>query len=112
MPTFARSFSLTSAASISHCCISECVRTGEEQAARSAELRRLDSRLSAKDWISIEAAIGIEMQQPGFCERPDRFQELARYLVMDRVKPSSKPQEASKDPDGASSRVPPSRSRR
>jgi hypothetical protein len=47
--------------------------TTEEQAALGAELRRLDSRLNTEDWLSIEAAIAIDMQQRGFWERPDRF---------------------------------------
>ena len=58
----------------------------DERGALVAECRELERRLADDSWTSIEHALQRDMQDPGFWSRPDRFDVLSRYALIDRVR--------------------------
>ena len=58
----------------------------DERAAVLAELRRIESALTQESWSALEARLVADMQRPDFWGRAERFEVLARYAAIDRVK--------------------------
>jgi ATP-dependent Clp protease ATP-binding subunit ClpC len=58
----------------------------DERGALVAECRELERRLSDNSWTSIEHALQCDMQDPTFWSRPDRFDVLSRYALIDRIR--------------------------
>jgi ATP-dependent Clp protease ATP-binding subunit ClpC len=58
----------------------------EERLALVAELQRIEAALDDTTWAAVEDSLAAEMQQPDFWQRQERFDVLARYSLVDRVK--------------------------
>ncbi len=62
------------------------VGSAEERDALAAESEALERRLSDETWMAVERTVQADMQHPAFWSRPDRFDVLSRYALMDRVR--------------------------
>ena len=51
----------------------------------TAETKRIEQAIAAPDWDDLKRHLAHEMSAPGFWQRPDRFEQLARLALMDRV---------------------------
>ena len=58
----------------------------EERAALVSELQRIDARLADENWCSLEASLVGAMGRQDFWHRPERFDVLSQYALIDRVK--------------------------
>jgi ATP-dependent Clp protease ATP-binding subunit ClpC len=58
----------------------------EERASLLAELQQIEARLADGPWSEVEASLVADMARPDFWNRPERFDVLSRYALIDRVK--------------------------
>lgn len=68
--------------------------TAEEHAVLAQELRLLDVRLNSEEWRSLANTLSLQMADAAFWKKDERFETLARYALLDRVKAAAKTAEA------------------
>ena len=66
--------------------ILQATGAAEERAALVSELDRIERKLTGGPWATLEASLVAGMHQQDFWNRPERFDVLARYALIDRVK--------------------------
>ena len=66
--------------------ILQATGAAEERAALVSELDRIERKLTGSTWASLEESLVAGMHQQDFWNRPERFDVLERYALIDRVK--------------------------
>jgi ATP-dependent Clp protease ATP-binding subunit ClpC len=68
--------------------------SSDERAALEAAFRSLKERVDGAPWATLNAQLAGQIADPAIWSRPDRYEILSRYALMDRVKAACKTVEA------------------
>ncbi|MEQ1754119.1 MAG: AAA family ATPase [Micropepsaceae bacterium] len=68
--------------------------TEDEHTALAQELRLLDVRMNSDEWRTLADTLSLQMSDAAFWKKDERFETLARYALLDRVKAAAKTADA------------------